>query len=390
MNRFVIINKENIKLGYYFENDKLSDLRCYEEGSILNNIYVGRVSNILNNIKAAFVDIKPGLSCYLSMEDYKGKKKLKNGDIITVQISKDSIKTKQPSVTTDICLTGKYVIIHSGKTVGVSSKIKDSVAKDRLKSLFDTALGRFNNEKKCEDMEYGAIIRTQAFDKAVSDETVLEEIYRLLRKLDDKLDKAKYMSAYSMVYEDEPAYIKDMAVFSEKEDCEVVTDAEELYNKFVENHDKSSIRFYADNMISLTNLYNLKSLTEKALTKRAYLKSGAYLVIEPTEAMIVIDVNTGKAIHGNNSEDYIFKINCEAAKEIARQLRIRNLSGMVLIDFISMKSEKYNNELLSCLREYTIKDDIPVKVVDMTKLGLVELTRKKIRKPLYEMANLIN
>ncbi len=218
MNRFVVINKEIIKLGYYFENDKLSDLRCYEEGSILNNIYVGRVSNILNNIKAAFVDIKPGLSCYLSMEDYKGEKKLKTGDIITVQISKDSIKTKQPSVTTDICLTGKYVIIHSDKTVGVSSKIKDDATKERLKSLFNTALCEFNEVKKCKDIEYGAIIRTQASKEGLSEETILEEIGRLLKNLDDKLDKAKYMSAYSKVYEDEPTYIKDMAAFSEKEE----------------------------------------------------------------------------------------------------------------------------------------------------------------------------
>ncbi|MBQ7707344.1 MAG: ribonuclease E/G [Lachnospiraceae bacterium] len=388
MNKFVVINKENIKLGYYFKNDKLSDLRCYEEDSILNNVYVGRVSNILTNIKAAFVDIKPGFSCYLSMEDYKSDKKLRIGDIIIVQISKDSIKTKQPSVTTDICLTGKYVIIHAEKTVGVSSKIKDDETRERLKSLFENTLKDFNTSKKCSDISYGAIIRTHAADEDVSEELITHEITGLLTKLDTMLDKAKYMTAYSKVYESEPAYIKDMALFSEKEECEVVTDDEKIYAEFVENH-HNPIRLYADSMISLTNLYNLKSLTEKALTKRAYLKSGAYLVIEPTEAMTVIDVNTGKAIHGNNSEEYIFKINCEAAKEIARQLKIRNLSGIIIIDFISMKNERLNNELLSKLKEYTLKDETPVKVVDITRLGLVELTRKKVRKPLYEMAGLI-
>ena len=388
MNRFVVINKENIKLGYYFENDKLWDIRCYEDGSILNNIYVGRVSNILNNIKAAFVDIKPNFSCYLALEDYKSEKKLKIGDIITVQISKESIKTKQPSITTDICLTGKYAIIHADKTIGVSAKIKDNEKRDSLKSLFENVLEDFDISKKCSDISYGAIIRTKAADEDVSDTLITDEMKELLNKLDSLLDKARYMTAYSKVYETEPAYIKDMAYFSEKDDCEVLTDDKDIYNEFVENH-KNVINLYTDNMISLTNLYNLKSQTEKALSKRAYLKSGAYLVIEPTEAMTVIDVNTGKAVHGKVHEEYIFKINCEAAKEIARQIRLRNLSGIIMIDFISMKSENSNNELLSYLRDYTATDDVPVKVVDITKLGLVELTRKKIRKPLYELTNLL-
>ena len=388
MNRFVVINKENIKLGYYFEDDKLWDIRCYEEGSILNNIYVGRVSNILNNIKAVFVDIKPNLSCYLSLEDYKSEKKLKIGDIITVQISKDSIKTKQPSVTTDICLTGKYAIIHADKTIGVSAKIKDDKKRDGLKNIFENVLKDFDTSKRCQDISYGAIIRTKAADENVSDKLIADEMKELLYKLDNLLDKARYMTAYSKVYESEAAYIKDMAYFSEKEDCEVITDDIVIYNEFLENH-KSQVRLYTDSMISLANLYNLKSLTEKALSKRAYLKSGAYLVIEPTEAMTVIDVNTGKAIHGKNSEEYILKINCEAAKEIARQIRLRNLSGIIMIDFISMKSENSNNELLSCLRDFTATDDVPVKVVDITKLGLVELTRKKIRKPIYELTGLI-
>lgn len=388
MNRFVVINKENIKLGYYFEDDKLWDIRCYEEGSILNNIYVGRVSNILNNIKAVFVDIKPNLSCYLSLEDYKSEKKLKIGDIITVQISKDSIKTKQPSVTTDICLTGKYAIIHADKTIGVSAKIKDDKKRDGLKKIFENVIKDFDTSKRCQDISYGAIIRTKAADENVSDKLIADEMKELLYKLDNLLDKARYMTAYSKVYESEATYIKDMAYFSEKEDCEVITDDIVIYNEFLENH-KSQVRLYTDSMISLADLYNLKSLTEKALSKRAYLKSGAYLVIEPTEAMTVIDVNTGKAIHGKNSEEYILKINCEAAKEIARQIRLRNLSGIIMIDFISMKSENSNNELLSCLRDYTATDDVPVKVVDITKLGLVELTRKKIRKPIYELTGLI-
>ena len=389
MNKFIVIDNKNLKLGYYFEDNKLSDIRCYEEGSILGNIYVGRVSNILNNINAVFIDIMPGLSCYMSLEDYKGENKLKMGDILPVQISKDSIKTKQPSVTTDISLTGEYVIIHSDSTVGVSSKIKDNQVRDNLKALFKEVLSDFEAEKKCKDITYGAVIRTKAADSEnVSTQDIKKEMLELLKKLDDMLSKAAFMSAYSVIYKNEAAYLKDMCIFSKHPECEVITDSPEIYNEFTNTYN-TEIKLYNDEMISLTNLYNLKSLTEKALSKRAYLKSGAYLVIEHTEAMTVIDVNSGKAIKGRNSEENIYKINCEAAMEIARQLKLRNISGIIIVDFISMKNEILNQNLLNELKDFTKNDFIPVNVIDITRLGLVELTRKKVRKPLHEMAHLI-
>lgn len=393
MNKFIVINKENIKLGYYFEDDKLSEIRCYENDSLLGNIYMGRVSNILSNINAAFVDIAPGKSCYLPLEDYKSDKKLKIGDLIAVQIVKDSIKTKQPTVTTDICLTGKYVIIHTDKTVGVSAKIRDNATRESLKNLFKEVKVGFEASKKCEDISYGAIIRTSAATindiGDIHDEIIKSEIHKLLMKLDDMLYKSQFSTAYSTIYKSEESYIKDMHSFSEKTECEVITDDEGIYEEYAGIYDDIDIKLYSDNMISLSNLYNLNSLTEKALNKRVYLKSGAYLVIEHTEAMTVIDVNSGKAIKGKNSEEYIYKLNSEAAVEIARQLRIRNLSGIIIVDFVSMKNDELNFKLLNELKNLTLKDEVPVKVVDITSLGLVELTRKKIRKPIYEMARLI-
>lgn len=392
MNKFIVINKENIKIGYYFEEDKLSEIRCYENDSLLGNIYIGKVSNILSNINAAFVDIASGKSCYLPLEDYKKDRKLKIGDLIVVQIVKDSIKTKQPTVTTDICLTGKYAVVHTDKTVGISAKIKDSATRESLKHLFVESLDEFEPIKKCRDLCYGAILRTSAAayenDNNIS-KNVKTEILMLLEKLDDMLYKAQFLAAYSKVYKSEESYIKDMHIFSEKPECDVITDDKGIYEEYVANYNDSDIKLYSDNMISLSNLYNLNSLTEKAFNKRVYLKSGAYLVIEPTEAMTVIDVNSGKAIKGKNSEEYIYKLNIEAAREIARQLRIRNLSGIIIVDFVSMKNDKLNNSLLNELKSLILKDDVPVKVVDITSLGLVELTRKKVRKPLYEMAHLI-
>ena len=124
---------------------------------------------------------------------------------------------------------------------------------------------------------------------------------------------------------------------------------------------------------------------ERVLYKRAYLKSGAYLVIEPTEALTTVDVNSGKAIKGKVTEDAIYEINCEAARELMLQLRLRNLSGVLIVDFINMKDQAHKVELMHLLTELSKRDSVPVNVVDMTKLGLVEITRKKIHPPLHEM-----
>ena len=162
------------------------------------------------------------------------------------------------------------------------------------------------------------------------------------------------------------------------QDVEIVTDIPEVTEAI------SEIPLYTDEY-TLTLRYSLASLLEKTLSKRTYLKSGAYLVIEPTEAMTVIDVNSGKSIKGKNAEEQFLKINIEAAKEIARQLRLRNISGIVMIDFINMKEESHNHELMKNLAEYVRTDPVRTTVVDMTKLGLVELTRQKGKRALHEV-----
>ena len=132
-------------------------------------------------------------------------------------------------------------------------------------------------------------------------------------------------------------------------------------------------------------VYNVSRTIEHALMPKVWLKSGAYIIIQPTEALVSIDVNTGKAISKKKDvEKNFLKVNLEAAKEIARQLRLRNLSGIIIIDFIDMKTEEYNSRLMDCLRQELSKDPVKTVVVDMTKLGLVEVTRKKVRKSLYE------
>lgn len=387
MKQFVFTEWNKKKLGILFEDGKAMEIRCYEADSILGNVYRARVSNLSPNINAAFVDIKKGESCYLSMDDYHGEK-LKVGDLVTVQVVRDKIKTKRYAVTTDISLQGDYAVTTLFAPVGVSSKITDSARKKELKTLMQNLLiaeqdaqfylaeGNVAEIERIKKLTLGGIIRTQA--EHAEDAAITREIEGQARLLYSIMKKSEYATQYTCLYHTEVEYIKDIRRMHALQDVEIVTDIPEVTEAI------SEIPLYTDEY-TLTLRYSLASLLEKTLSKRAYLKSGAYLVIEPTEAMTVIDVNSGKSIKGKNAEEQFLKINIEAAKEIARQLRLRNISGIVMIDFINMKEESHNHELMKNLAEYVRTDPVRTTVVDMTKLGLVELTRQKGKRVLHEV-----
>lgn len=387
MKQFVFTEWNKKKLGILFEDGKAMEIRCYEADSILGNVYRARVSNLSPNINAAFVDIKKGESCYLSMDDYHGEK-LMVGDLVTVQVVRDKIKTKRYAVTTDISLQGDYAVTTLFAPVGVSSKITDSARKKELKTLMQNLLiaeqdaqfylaeGNEAEIERIKKLTLGGIIRTQA--EHAEDAAITREIEGQARLLYSIMKKSEYATQYTCLYHTEVEYIKDIRRMHALQDVEIVTDIPEVTEAI------SEIPLYTDEY-TLTLRYSLASLLEKTLSKRAYLKSGAYLVIEPTEAMTVIDVNSGKSIKGKNAEEQFLKINIEAAKEIARQLRLRNISGIVMIDFINMKEESHNHELMKNLAEYVRTDPVRTTVVDMTKLGLVELTRQKGKRALHEV-----
>ena len=387
MKQFVFTELNKRKLGILFEDGKAMEIRCYEDGSILGNVYRARVSNLSPNINAAFVDIKKGESCYLSMDDYHGEK-LKVGDLVTVQIMRDKIKTKRYAVTTDVSLQGDYAVTTLFAPVGVSSKIADNARKKELKSLMQKLLaaekdaqlylteGNTAETERIKKLDIGGIIRTQA--EHAEDAVIEHEIEEQARLLYSIMKKSEYATQYTCLYHTEVEYIKDIRRLHALQEMEIVTDIPEVTEAI------PGIPLYTDEY-SLTLRYSLAGLLEKTLSKRAYLKSGAYLVIEPTEAMTVIDVNSGKSIKGKNAEEQFLKINIEAAKEIARQLRLRNISGIVMIDFINMKEEEHNRELMKVLAESVRTDPVRTTVVDMTKLGLVELTRQKGKRALHEV-----
>ena len=360
-----------------------------DSSSLLNNIYIGKVQKVVGNINAAFVDIGGGRTGYYSLDENKEhlfvsptSGKLKAGDEIVVQVSRDAVKTKAPVLTGKLAFTGRYCVLTAGKTgVGFSNKIGDNKYKARVRSMLNEALAEDGDR-------FGIIVRTNG--AGATDEVLLQE-YRQLKDMYLKLSKeASCRTCYSCIYRALPGYIAAIRDSYSGTLDGIVTDIPAYYEElkdYLEKYqaeDADKLTLYEDKLLPLSKLYSLDSALEHALNKHVWLKSGGYLVIEPTEAMVVIDVNTGKYSGKKKMQDTICRINMEAADEIGRQLRLRNLSGIILIDFIDMEREEDREMLMRHLGDVVSKDPVKTTVVDMTRLNLVEVTRKKVRKPLYE------
>lgn len=358
------------------------------EEEVLGNIYIGKVKKIVKNINSAFVEYRAGKMGYYSLTEntrhiyaQTGEpRKLKEGDEIVVQVAKDAVKTKDPVLSGILNFTGKYAILTNGKDrIGFSQKLpKDDEWKKRMKSLLEA--------EQIPNM--GIIVRTNAAD--AEPERIAGEIRHLQQMCHKVLSDAPYRTAFSLLYRSPAGYVRQVLDSYTSELEAVITDQEDLYAqlrscmKETQPEDLDKLSFYQDTQVNLFQLYRLQRTLDEAAGKQVWLKSGGYLVIEPTEALTVIDVNTGKYAGKKNQEDTLLKINLEAAAEIARQLRLRNLTGIIIIDFIDMKKEENKKELLRTLSKKTAQDPIKTTVVDITALNLVEVTRKKGKRPLAE------
>ena len=232
-------------------------------------------------------------------------------------------------------------------------------------------------------------MRTNA--KETTKEVIGGEVLALKQRMDELLAKAENRTCFTLLEGAEPSFILNLRDTYAGSLQSVITDDKICYEEMRRYRDKNQkadlekLQFYQDPLLPLIKLYKLEAALEEALERRVWLKSGGYLVIEPTEALTVVDVNTGKYSGKKNAEDTILKINLEAAAETARQLCLRNLSGIIIVDFIDMAREEHKQQLLTVLEEELKKDPVKTVLVDMTKLGLVEITRKKVRKPLHEV-----
>ena len=397
MRRKILIEKTDHQIRTFFlEDDDIVEIHCAPDGEsgtgrhLIGDIYIGNVKNIVQNIGAAFVEIESGVNCYYDMKECVnaiftnkiGKKPLCIGDELVVQISKEAVKTKAPTVTSNISFTGRYAVLTHGNTrIGVSSKIPRS-----LREEYKDRLREWNNER------FGIIVRTNAKDADFQE--VIAEIERLENEYEKVVNAAPMRVCYSCLKTAPPPYISDLKnVYMEGME-EIIVGDKELYTSIreyfcVELPDKLSLlRLYDDERFPLGKAYSTQTALEKALGEKVWLKHGGYLIIQPTEALTVIDVNSGKNIGKGKNEEGIMKINLEAAREAARQIRLRNLSGIIIIDFINMESEDNVNTFLREFRTFLAADPIQTTLVDITPLNLVEVTRKKVRRPLYEQVRL--
>lgn len=380
----VVTEYKNRICAFCFRNNRLEALHVDTGESLLNSIYIAKVKNISKNINAAFVELFDGQMAFLPLDDAIGcsfissaDRRLREGDEIPVQIIREAVKTKDPVVTTKLSISGAYAVISLDKRKGgfqFSKKL--SIAK---KEAIKEALCDFDLPT-----DYAVVIRTgveqlDCYDNLKSELTVL------ISMMDDLVLKARTRTCFSQIYEGVPSYIEYLHHIADSDYEEIVTDVQMIHEALKTSYKGNMpIRFYIDSF-PLSKLYSVDSKMEELFAKRVNLKSGANLIIEYTEAMTVIDVNTAKCITKKDKDTLIYKINLEAAEEIARQLRLRNLSGIIIVDFINMENEQYQVDLIAELKRLLKFDPVPCNYIDITSLGLVEITRKKVQKPIYEV-----
>ena len=375
-------------LSAFYEDGKPAELSCFRFGDrqLLGNVYIGKVKNVVKNIEAAFIEIEGGILCYYSLrekeepifiKDKKGNR-LSPGDELLVQVSREAVKTKAPTVTCNLNFPGKYLVLTTGrKEIGLSAKLPPE-EKERLKAIASS----FPRE------EFGVIVRTNG---AYASAEALEEEYKRLSDACHKvLNEGRHRICFSRLYQEPPAYMAGIRSLKTEELQEIVTDDPQIFEEIsaylaeYQPEDKDKLRFYEEKSPSMDHFYGISTAFKHALEERVWLKSGAYLVIQPTEALTVVDVNTGKYDGHKKLRETFLRINLEAARELARQLRLRNLSGIIIADFIDMEAEADRKSLMDTLAQELQKDPVKTVLVDMTPLGLVELTRKKVRKTLKE------
>ena len=375
MKKYLIISKSvyETKLAL-LEDNKLDEMYIERNNQkeITGNIYKGKVVDILNNGEIIFLDIGLEKNALLSFENKKDIPKLNIDDKLIVEIETEPRDEKGAKLSLDYSINGEnLVLLPKSKNLSISKKIKDIEEVNRLKNIFLNV----NN---------GLILRTDSEEK--SEESLLEE-YRRLENIVNQINKESEKINIGLLYDVNSILKKAVTLFDDSieefiiDDRTIFQEIKVLLKKIgKEDLIKKLRKYFKDEEIF--EYYNINSQIERALDRKVYLDSGAYIIIEKTEALISIDVNTGQNTGNKTSQELIFQTNLEATKEIARQIKLRNLAGIIIVDFIDMKKNSDRKKVLEELKKYLSKDKIEINSLEYTNLGLIQFTRKRQGKEL--------
>jgi ribonuclease, Rne/Rng family len=390
LKEIVLQNKSESIRAAVFENGELMDV--FEEvgasSHLVGNIYRGRVENVLPGMQAAFVDIGLEKNAFLYVGDavpsrfeedeavnqaahVRIEHILKPNQELLVQVIKEPVGTKGARISVNLTLPGRYVVLLPQVSyVGVSRKIQDNHERTRLKELAEAS--------KPEGM--GVIVRTLA--EGIDGEEIAEDIVELVEMWKVLQPKIPHVSVPGLVHKDVDLIFRLVRDWIDQDVRKITVDQKEaahiLRKALQEIEHPAAEQIFVITGEDLFARYGVHDEIRKCLRARAWLKSGGYLVIQQTEALVVIDVNTGKYVGQRSLEETVVHTNLEAAREIARQLRLRNLGGIIIIDFIDMTSQESQQQVIEALETACARDKTKCQVLGLTQLGLVEMTRKKV------------
>ncbi len=364
---------EKRPLEYRIFNDDAEDA--------VGSIYVCMIKDIVKNIGASFVTYGENKVGFLKSTSYK------RGTLVALQLKKKGDEDKAPLFTDELSLTGMYTVVkNSDKNFAISHKITGDKRKE-IKELY----GSFFS-----DLEYGITLRTNSV--GASQGEVLKEADELAGRMEEILFTANKRTCGTVLYNEDNEWIRHCLKADASSLEKIITDDTDIYDlikkgpvsKFCSINPEIRIELYNDRLLPLDKLYSIKTGLDEALKAKVWLKSGGFLYIEHTRALTTIDVNTGKNIKNTDKETTFFNCNMEATEEIARQIRLRNLSGIIIVDYINLEEERHLNQVTGYLKQLIGADPVKTTVHDVTALSLVELTRQKELKPLKDQIEMLD
>lgn len=381
-------NKKNILL---LENGKLTERYVEEEGQerLEGNIYLGIVENVLPGMQAAFVDIGKEKNTFIHIRDilpkvsnetgnknenfskYDIKEYLKAGSPVLVQVKKDSTNKKGARISAHLSLPGRFVVIMPNEDfITISQKIDSENERDRLKSIV----------KKCLPQGFGAIVRTSAVLK--SEEEIASDVEKTINtykniksKYDKEIQKGRNAKP-QLLYKSEDVVSRILTDLMDQELYRILTNDKKVFSQVQEKLKEAKKEIKLEVQDDILGMYNIQKQLEELENRKVWLKCGGFITIDKTEALTAIDVNSGKYTGKKDLEQTIFTVNKEATIEIARQLRLRDIGGIIIIDYIDMQDEENEKKIIELFEENLKKDRSKTQIVGFSKLNLLEMTRK--------------